>query len=122
MIEVYIRYAASVKRILLFWRNLTATRTGQMIKTFKDKETEAVYKGFQHPKFPPDIIRPAKKKLQILDAACDLRDLKAPPSNSLEALRRDREGQWSIKINRQWRLCFVWQNNNAFEVEIVDYH
>jgi len=93
-----------------------------MIKTFRDKETEAVYKGWQHPKFPPEIIRAAKKKLQMLDAACDLRDLKVPLSNSLEALRHDREGQWSIRINRQWRVCFIWENNHAYEVEIVAYH
>jgi len=93
-----------------------------MIKTFRDKETEAVYKGWQHPKFPSEIIRAAKKKLQMLDAACDLRDLKVPLSNSLEALKRDREGQWSIRINRQWRICFIWENNHAYEVEIVDYH
>jgi len=93
-----------------------------MIKTFRDKETEAVYKGWQHPKFPSEIIRAAKKKLQMLDAACDLRDLKVPLSNSLEALMRDREGQWSIRINRQWRVCFIWENNHAYEVEIVDYH
>jgi len=93
-----------------------------MIKTFRGKETEAVYKGYQHPKFPPEILRTAKKKLQMLDAACDLRDLKVPPSNSLEALQRDRAGQWSIRINKQWRLCFVWEGNNAYAVEIVDYH
>jgi len=93
-----------------------------MIQSFRDKETEAVHKGYRHPKFPPDIIRTAKKKLQLLDAACSLRDLKAPPSNCLEALRRDRAGQWSIRINAQWRICFVWEGNNAHEVEIVDYH
>jgi len=93
-----------------------------MIKSFRDKETEAVYKGYQHPKFPQESIRGAKKKLQMLDAACDLRDLKIPLSNSLEALKRDREGQWSIRINKQWRVCFVWADNNAYDVEIVDYH
>jgi proteic killer suppression protein len=93
-----------------------------MIKSFRNKATEAVYKGYQHPGFPPEIIRNAKKKLQMLDAACDLRDLKAPSSNSLEALRRDRAGQWSIRINKQWRICFVWDGNHAYEVEIADYH
>lgn len=93
-----------------------------MIKTFKDKATEAVYRGYQHPKFPPDILRTAKRKLQMLDAACDLRDLRIPPANSLEALKRDREGQWSIRVNRQWRLCFEWKDNNAYQVELVDYH
>ena len=58
----------------------------------------------------------------MLDAACDLRDLRIPPANSLEALKRDREGQWSIRVNRQWRLCFEWKDNNAYQVELVDYH
>ncbi|MDR2891761.1 MAG: type II toxin-antitoxin system RelE/ParE family toxin [Deltaproteobacteria bacterium] len=93
-----------------------------MIKTFRDKETEAVFKGYQHPRYSPEILKAAKKKLQMLNAACDLRDLKSPPSNCLEALKRDREGQWSIRINKQWRVCFIWEGNNAYEVEIVDYH
>lgn len=93
-----------------------------MIKTFRDKETEAVYNGYQHPKFPPEIMRAAKRKLQMLDAALDLRDLKVPLSNSLEVLKRERQGQMSIRINKQWRVCFVWADNNAYEVEIVDYH
>jgi proteic killer suppression protein len=93
-----------------------------MIKTFRDRATEAVYKGYRHPQFPSEIMKAAKKKLQMLDAACDLRDLKVPPSNNLEALKWDRGGQWSIRINKQWRICFVWEGNNAYEVEIVDYH
>ena len=93
-----------------------------MIKTFRDKATEAVFKGYQHPKFPPEIIKAAKKKLQMLNAACDLRDLKSPPSNNLEPLKRGRQGQWSIRINKQWRVCFIWEGNNAYEAEIVDYH
>jgi proteic killer suppression protein len=93
-----------------------------MILSFKDKETEAVYRGYQHPKFPPEIIRTAKRKLQMLDAASGLGDLKVPVSNCLEALKRNRAGQWSIRINRQWRICFIWINNNAHNVEIVDYH
>jgi proteic killer suppression protein len=93
-----------------------------MVKTFRDKATEAVFKGYRHPQFPPEIVKTAKKKLQILDAAGDLRDLKVPPSNSLEALKRGRAGQWSIRINKQWRICFVWKDNNAYEVEITDYH
>ncbi len=93
-----------------------------MIKSFRDKETEAVYRGYQHPKFPPEIMKAAKKKLQMLDAACNLRDLKVPLSNNLEVLKWDREGQWSMRINKQWRACFVWTDNNAYDVEIVDYH
>ena len=93
-----------------------------MIKTFKNKETEAVYLGYKHPRFPASILNAAKKKLQIIDAACDLRDLRIPKANNLEALKEDRRGQWSIRINKQWRICFLWQDNNAYELEIVDYH
>jgi len=93
-----------------------------MILSFRNKKTEAVYNGYRHPLFPPEILKAAKKKLQLLDAACDLRDLKSPPSNNLEALKHDRAGQWSIRINKQWRLCFVWEGNNAHDVEIADYH
>ena len=93
-----------------------------MIKSFKNKETETVYQGWHHPAFPFEIMSVAKRKLQMLDAASDLRDLKIPVSNHLEALKGGRKGQWSIRINKQWRLCFIWQANNAYDVEIVDYH
>jgi proteic killer suppression protein len=62
------------------------------------------------------------KKLWMLDAAPDINSLRVPPSNNLEALKKDREGQYSIRINKQWRICFIWQNGNAYGVEIVDYH
>ena len=68
------------------------------------------------------IQQRAREKLKYLDSAADLRDLMVPPSNQLEALKRDREGQYSIRINKQWRVCFKWQDRDAFDVEIVDYH
>ena len=93
-----------------------------MIKSFKDKKTEAIFYGYRHPAFPSEMVARAKTKLQVLHAACDLRDLKVPYSNHLEELERDRKGQWSIRISKQWRICFEWRGNNAYQVEIVDYH
>lgn len=93
-----------------------------MIKTFKNKETEAIFQGYVHPNFPQDIIRTAKRKLQMIDAACTLMDLRVPPANRLEVLKGNRSTQHSIRINKQWRICFVWENNNAYDVEIIDYH
>ncbi len=93
-----------------------------VIKTFKCKETEALFYGRLSRKLPQDIQREAAIKLNMLHAATLLKTLHVPPSNHLEALRGDRKGQHSIRINDQWRVCFVWRNNNAFEVEIVDYH
>jgi proteic killer suppression protein len=93
-----------------------------MIKTFKSKETEKVYNREISKKLPPDIQRTALKKLWMLDAAPDINTLRVPPSNHLEALKGERKGQHSIRINKQWRICFVWNNGDAFDVEIVDYH
>lgn len=93
-----------------------------MIKSFKCKETEKIYYRQYSKKIPPEIHRNALKKLWILDAAPDLNTLRVPPSNQLEALKGDRKGQYSIRINRQWRNCFRWDAGDAFEVEIVDYH
>ena len=72
--------------------------------------------------FPSDLVRRAELKVATLDAAHSLLDLEVPPSNRLEALKRDRKGQHSIRINKQWRICFVWKGSDAFDVEIVDYH
>lgn len=91
-----------------------------MIRSFKCKRTEALYRGCTPPEFQA-FAKVALRKLDMLDAASALTDLRAPPGNRLEALRRDREGQHSIRINDQWRLCFVW-NDGAERVEIVDYH
>ena len=72
--------------------------------------------------FPTDLIRRAERKLALIDAAISLEDLRVPPSNHLEKLVGDRKGFYSIRINRQWRLCFRWEGEDAFDVEIVDYH
>ena len=93
-----------------------------MIKNFKDRQTALISGGNISRKLPQDMQRNALKKLRQLDAAATLNDLRIPPSNRLEALRGDREGQHSIRINDQWRLCFCFQNGDAFDVEIVDYH
>jgi len=93
-----------------------------MIKSFRDKETRLVYDEQFSWKLPRNIQQRALGKLQQLDAAGDLRDLSIPPSNMLEALKGDRLGQWSIRINQQWRICFKWRDGHAFDVEIVDYH
>jgi proteic killer suppression protein len=93
-----------------------------MIKTFADKETEKLFRRTFSRKMPQNIQLPARMKLEILDAAEALQDLRVPPGNHLEKLSGDREGQHSIRINNQWQICFVWQQENAYDVEIVDYH
>jgi proteic killer suppression protein len=93
-----------------------------MIKSFKCRETEKVFRRERSRKFPPDIQRQAQKKLYLLDASLSLGDLRIPPGNRLEALAGNREGQHSIRINDQWRICFHWLDNDAHDVEIVDYH
>ena len=92
-----------------------------MIVSFRCRETADIFNG-EHPKRFQDIARVALRKLDMLDAAAMLEDLRKPPGNRLEALRGDRAGQHSIRINDQWRICFVWHEGNAQEVEIVDYH
>lgn len=93
-----------------------------MIKSFIDKATEQVWRLKTSRKLPPDIQDRALRKLSLLDAAEQLDDLTTPPSNRLHALTGDREGQHSLSINRQWRICFVWKDGHAYDVEIVDYH
>ena len=93
-----------------------------MIESFADKRTAAVFQGRVPKGFPPDIASVARRKLRMLDAAIQLDDLRIPPANRLEALRGDRKGQHSIRINDQWRLCFRWQDGTAHDVEIIDYH
>ena len=93
-----------------------------VILSFKDKETELVYNEQFSKKLPQDIQRVALRKLIMIHHAVSLEDLKIPPGNKLEQLYGDRKGQHSIRINDQWRVCFVWENNNASSVEIVDYH
>lgn len=93
-----------------------------MILGFKDRRTEAVYHGESPKGFPPDLIKVARRKLGYLGAVADLRDLRLPPGNHLEALGKDRAGQHSIRINDQFRICFRWTLQGAAEVEITDYH
>jgi len=93
-----------------------------MIKTFGCKETEKIFKGAFSQKLPEDIQRVALRKLTQIHGAASLEFLRIPPANHLEKLSGDREGQWSIRINDQWRICFDWRDGHAFDVEIVDYH
>lgn len=93
-----------------------------MIRSFLDKETRRVFERQSSRKFRGDLERKALRKLLILDAAEHLDDLRTPPGNRLEKLHGDREGQYSIRINDQWRVCFRWSRGNAHDVEIVDYH
>lgn len=93
-----------------------------MIKEFKCKETEKIWGGYYSKKFPADIQERALRKLRQIAASINLYDLKNPPSNNLEKLKGDRKNQYSIRINQQWRVCFTWNNNSAYAVEIVDYH
>jgi toxin HigB-1 len=93
-----------------------------MIRSFRDKRTEAVASGKTPKGFPANLVRPAIRKLTMLDSTGVLDDLRSPPGNRLETLHGDREGQHSIRINDQWRICFVWTDHGADAVEIVDYH
>ncbi len=93
-----------------------------MIKSFKDPEAEKVFNRERSRKLPSDIQQVALRKLRMLNRAAILDDLRVPPGNRLEKLSGNREGQWSIRINDQWRVCFEWIDNDTYEVEIVDYH
>ena len=93
-----------------------------MIRSFECMETEKIWEGQTSRRLPRDIQERALRKLRQLDASMTLDDLKNPPSNHLEALKGNRKGQMSIRINDQWRVCFHWQDGEATEVEIVDYH
>jgi toxin HigB-1 len=93
-----------------------------MIRSFRNKETERIWRGQQSGKFPTDIQDRVLRKLRQLDASLTLEDLRNPPGNQLEALKGDRTGQWSIRINDKWRICFRWFDGEAHDVEIVDYH
>jgi proteic killer suppression protein len=93
-----------------------------MIKSFKDKETEKIFHRQVSRKLPRDIQQVALRKLRMLNRATSLIDLRVPPNNRLEKLKGTRAGQYSIRINDQWRICFVWEEVDAYDVEIVDYH
>jgi proteic killer suppression protein len=93
-----------------------------VIQGFRDRETEQVWRGQVARRLPPDIQRVARRKLRMLNNAKTLDDLRVPPANRLERLKGSRSGQYSIRVNDQWRVCFAWERGNARDVEIVDYH
>lgn len=93
-----------------------------VIRNFKDKDAKAIFERNRIKKFPAALAQRAFEKLIMLDAAERIDDLRLPPGNRLEALGGERKGQWSIRINDQWRICFRWENANAADVEICDYH
>ena len=93
-----------------------------MIKTFSDKHTQIFFMTGKSKRLEPDLLRRAVRRLEYIDLATCLDDLKAPPSNRLHALKGDREGQFAISINDQWRICFRFRDGDAYDVEITDYH
>jgi len=93
-----------------------------VIKTFADKRTRDLYLRGTAKRFPPDIARRAGRKLEYIDLATRLDDLKVPPGNRLHALERERKGQHAISVNDQWRICFRFEDGDAYDVEITDYH
>jgi len=93
-----------------------------MIRAFRCSETEKIFNRQRSRKFPPSIQQRALRKLRMLNRSVTLNDLRIPPSNQLEKLRGNRTGQYSIRINDQWRICFEWSEGDAYNVEIVDYH
>lgn len=93
-----------------------------MIKSFGDKETEKIWNGIQSKKLPADIQNVARRKLRMINNAQNINDLRVPPANRLEKLSGNHEGYYSIRINKKWRIIFIWKDDNAYEVQIVDYH
>jgi len=93
-----------------------------VIKTFRDRHTPTLYVTGHSRKLPPDVARRAVRRLEYLDLAADLSDLRVPPSNRLHALKGDRQGQRSISVNDQWRICFRFHRGDAYDVEVTDYH
>jgi toxin HigB-1 len=93
-----------------------------MIESFADKRTAGIFQGFEVRGLPREIQGTARRKLKIIDAATSIESLRVPPGSRLEPLKGERKGQWSIRINQQWRICLRWKDGNALDVEIVDYH
>ncbi len=93
-----------------------------MIKSFADKTTLAIRQGQRPRRVSVDLYEATRDKLRLIEAVSAVEDLRTPPSNRLEKLLGDRLGQWSIRVNRQWRLCFEWREGHAWNVELVDYH
>lgn len=112
----------TAKQIITLYVIIAARYGLDMIRSFRCAETEKIYHRVQSRKLPLSIQRVAMRKLWILDAVVSLSELRVPPSNRLEALRGDRKGQYSIRINNQWRICFRWREGEVYDVEILDYH
>lgn len=93
-----------------------------MIKNFNDKETKLIWNGIRSTKLPPDIQSKSRRKLRMINNAHSINDLRIPPANRLEKLKGDLKNYFSIRINQQWRIIFRWKNNDAYQVEIKDYH
>jgi proteic killer suppression protein len=93
-----------------------------MIRSFADRETQQLYVTGDSRRLPPDLVKRALRRLEYIDLAQELSDLRVPPSNRLHALSGDREGQHAISVNDQWHICFRWTDGDAYEVEITDYH
>jgi proteic killer suppression protein len=93
-----------------------------VIKTFNNDETQKIYQRQRSQKLPSDIQQVALRKLRMINNAVTINDLRVPPANRLEKLSGDRVGQWSIRINDQWRVCFRWEGSDAYDVEVADYH
>jgi proteic killer suppression protein len=101
---------------------MPCSTNGKVIRSFKNRETEKAFHGEFSRGIPADLVRRVKMRLDRIDAAVALDDLRVPPSHHLEALKGNRRGQHSIRVNDQWRICFVWDDGGASEVELVDYH
>lgn len=93
-----------------------------VIQSFADKATAAVFQGLRVSRWPLELQVQSRKRLIVLDQAKSLNDLRVMPSHRLEKLKGNRQGQWSVRVNRQWRICFTWHNGHAVDVELVDYH
>jgi proteic killer suppression protein len=93
-----------------------------MIKTFADRETQLLYTTGKSKRLPPDVVKRALRRLEYIALASELNDLRVPPSNRLHSLQGDRAGQFAISINDQWRICFRFEDGDAYDVEITDYH
>lgn len=101
---------------------LSVTNVKSMILSFTDKETEKIWNGIVSKKFPREIQEVARRKLRMINNSIDITDLRIPPANRLEKLKGDLKEFYSIKINNQWRIIFIWENGNAFKVRMIDYH
>ena len=93
-----------------------------MIRSFADKRTENIFNGARERSFPASLVKRARSKLDRINYAASVTDLRIPPGNRLERLRGNREGQYSIRVSRSWRICFVWGDGDAFEVELVNHY